>query len=181
MDIGWWASFAIIAAALAVALTQAILEMPWPRERTMHLTAVLPFPREAVWRAWAADKRVLTPGRTFDTARPGEVLEIARLGGADGREACRVRLTVMAAKPAEVLAVRHISWNGMPSPGGPNACEAILLADDPAGTRVTLLVNLETPTLAHGRALGPALDHALLRLQRELGMAGAAEEAALAG
>lgn len=165
MDIWWYVAVGAVVGALAFALRLAVLEFPWCRVRTVHRTVVLPWPREAVWRAWFADKRLLAGAPSFEAARIGDVIDVVVAGGEERDEACRQRLRVIDCRPGETFWTQHLVSTGHVESGG---SEALLLADDPVGTRVTLVVVTTTPTLQRAHDIGSDLLVSLVRLEYDL-------------
>lgn len=165
MEVWWYVSVGAVVGALLFALRLAVLELPWRRVRTVYRSVTVPWPRDAVWRAWFADKRLLAGARSFEAARIGDVMDVVVIGGEERDEACRQRLRVVDCRPCESFWAQHLVAFGHVERGG---SEALLLADDPAGTKVTLVVVTATPTLQHALDIGVALDLSLARLEYDL-------------
>jgi hypothetical protein len=162
------------AGLLLYLIATLIAILPWRKQRTMLATAVLPYPRGEVWRAYFANSRLLTPDTTFETVAVGRQIEFeGRAGPKD--ELCRtIGGTVMANEPGRRFAMLIATCDGKPYMGGPWSMDGVTLEDDADGmaTRVSLMLHVETPNLLHVLFMRQALKLTLAKMQRRLQASG---------
>jgi len=85
----------MILAVVLLGVSVAWLFWPLPRETTAYATMTLPHSREAVWHAYFAGARLMTPGVSFETATPGTLIDYIVTAGPDDGATCRITATVM--------------------------------------------------------------------------------------
>ncbi len=165
----------LILAIVLVGVGMAWLLWPLPRELTAYATLTLPHSREAVWHAYFAGARLLTPGITFDTAAPGTLIDYIATTGPDDLEPCRITATVMVSEPYRRYAALVHTLDGRPFPGGPATMDGLILEDaaDGTGTIATVSLKVETPNRWYVRRLEASVVLTLSKMQRRL--AGPAE------
>ncbi len=167
----------MILAVVLLGVSVAWLFWPLPRETTAYATMTLPHSREAVWHAYFAGARLMTPGISFETATPGTLIDYIVTAGPDDGATCRITATVMVSEPYRRYAALVHTIDGKAFPGGPASMDGLLLEDasDGKGTIATVSLKVEAPSRWHMRRLEASVVLTLAKMQRRL--AGPAEGA----